>query len=468
MAISFEQLKSNAQSTPQAPGQGISFSQLGAEPPPKGEQGFKGFGIGAVKGLGSTLVGAGQLGSKLLDKSVGRLFGRGKATDVDQFAGGIKDRFLTPEGTAENVGFAVEQIGEFFVPASAALKVGRAAKAAATGGRFLKGAAKLGAISGTEGVLGTGQSALQSGKLGKEELGVGAASLIAPPVFAGGGALVRKLIPKGARTKIVEAISKAIRPSMKSRKNPNFDNQAVEAFQLMYKNPAKLSGNVTSRAPRNLAEVLESLRHVKGVVYRQYDEVAKRAGDAGAAFDPSHIVRDLSAEMADTGYSAGIKKYARKKIAELTDLNGVSPVKVQDRIKELNQAVTLFPAKGADKLKNQLDASIANRLRTNLDELILKSTGEPYQAVRNMYRALKSVEDDITRAAAAALRKSKKGFFDITDIFTGGNIVSGVITGNPGQIAAGATGRGIKEYINYVNSPNRNIKIIFRLLEKLK
>lgn len=53
----------------------------------------------------------------------------------------------------------------------------------------------------------------------------------------------------------------------------------------------------------------------------------------------------------------------------------------------------------------------------------------------------------------------------MTDIFTGGDILSGVITGNPALLARGVAGRGMKEYIQYLNNPNRYIKKAFDILD---
>jgi len=65
-------------------------------------------------------------------------------------------------------------------------------------------------------------------------------------------------------------------------------------------------------------------------------------------------------------------------------------------------------------------------------------------------------------------RKNKKGFFDLTDVLTGGEITAGVLSGNPTMIAKGFAGRGIKEYIKLLNDPNRIVKKMFSKLEGVK
>lgn len=438
---------------------------------PEGVSGLPGVVKGVGKGVISTFRGASGLGEKMLKGTLRTILpkaaeeklgiaDRTKQTGAELL---IPQEMVTPRGTAENVGFYGEQIGEFFIPGSASLKVGKAAQAATTGGRLLKGAAKLGAISATEGILGTGQAALQSGKLGKEELQTGGISLLAPAVIAGAGATAKKLIPGPVKGQITEAISKAIRPSMKSRRVAGYNDRAIEAFKVMSRNQLDSGGVI----PKTVGETLDALQGAKKAVYTQYDDIAKQSGEMGVKFSPQSVMADISNWVKSTGYSANVKDYAKARLNQLADLEGAAPKLIQDRIEELNKGISFFPSTSADAIKNQIDASVAMHLRSQLDDQIVNATGKAYQAIRNQYRALKTVEDDIARAAAANLRKNAKGFFDITDIFTGSNITTGLLTGNPSQVVAGASGRAIKEYINYVNSPNRNIRKIFDLIKKV-
>src|SRR3990167_4276813 len=99
---------------------------------PEGAKGIKGFGVGALKGVGSTLFGAGQLADIIIP---GQLLPK------------EKPEILKAKGTAEKIGFGVEQIGEFFLPvglAAKGVKVGEAAITASKIGRSAKIATELG------------------------------------------------------------------------------------------------------------------------------------------------------------------------------------------------------------------------------------------------------------------------------------------------------------------------------------
>ena len=64
-----------------------------------------------------------------------------------------------------------------------------------------------------------------------------------------------------------------------------------------------------------------------------------------------------------------------------------------------------------------IDAAVVRNLRTALDEVVTKATGTKYQALRNQYGALKTIENDVTQpvcvSAMAALLSH--GFVHVND-----------------------------------------------------
>jgi len=106
-------------------------------------------------------------------------------------------------------------------------------------------------------------------------------------------------------------------------------------------------------------------------------------------------------------------------------------------------------------------------MRDELDNLIEGTTGAEYQAIKNEYSALKTIEKDVARQVFLEARKNPKGLIDFTDIVSGGDLISGVLTANPALIVRGAASRGIKEWIKALNNPNRYIKKAFDLIDKV-
>jgi len=97
--------------------------------------------IGALKGLGSTVKSVANIGGAVMDKALGTLSGSTLFEDnKKKLAPGMAniDAALKPEGVGQQLGFAGEQIGEFFLPGGV---VGRATSFAS---KALKGAGAVG------------------------------------------------------------------------------------------------------------------------------------------------------------------------------------------------------------------------------------------------------------------------------------------------------------------------------------
>lgn len=143
---------------------------------------------GALKGLGSTIAGASSLSEKVMKTALKAALPKGaeKYFSVDDQTGVEKLKLqekLQPKNLGEKLGFYGEQIGEFFIPGGVATKASKAvegAKLLSKAPKAVKGVARLATASVVEGLLGTGQTAMQSGELGKEEVGAGVLSSILP------------------------------------------------------------------------------------------------------------------------------------------------------------------------------------------------------------------------------------------------------------------------------------------------
>lgn len=126
---------------------------------------YKDVNLGVVKGAGSTLTHIGEMGQSVLDQTVGRLMNHGeKPQDQHPDATKTIDEALTPRGTAQDIGFGAEKIGEFLIPggaeADAANLASKGVDALNLGSKSTI-AAKLASKSVISGVTNTGVAALQ-------------------------------------------------------------------------------------------------------------------------------------------------------------------------------------------------------------------------------------------------------------------------------------------------------------------
>lgn len=349
----------------------------------------------------------------------------------------------------------------------------------------LKTTAKEGAAAAF--AQGTG-SALNENKGYAEALGTGAlyaplgfaAGALVPAVGAGARAVAKPVmkllspVEKKAEMAITEGVEKGIKPYFSSTAKPGvreaYMTKAADAVHTINEYRPTITGEdgiATVRNPENRRELLDAIGQAKEKLFDEYDTIARQAGDAGAQFDAAPAVNRLQAISADISYNPQIREYAAKMMNDIGELHGASPKIVQERIKDLNQQLQGFFLGRVDKMKAQVDASVAALLREQLDNQIESVGGAGYQMLKNKYGALKTIEKDVTRQVAVEARKNVKGLADFTDIFTGGDLIGGLATMNPAMFARGLAGKGIKEYIKFLNDPNRYIKNMFKAVEKV-
>jgi hypothetical protein len=104
---------------------------------------------------------------------------------------------------------------------------------------------------------------------------------------------------------------------------------------------------------------------------------------------------------------------------------------------------------------------VVNKLRSSLDGVIDQATGADYQGLKNTYGALKTIERDVNRRAIVDARKNIRGLIDFSDIFSGSQVVHGIMAMNPSVVAAGFTAKMISNTIKWINDPNRIVKNMF-------
>lgn len=271
---------------------------------------------------------------------------------------------------------------------------------------------------------------------------------------------------------IDQAISKGVKPSMKptAAKATEYTTKAREAFKVVneYK-PTFVDdvGEPIVRNPKNTSELLDAIGQSKSKVFTEYDNLAKETGDAGASISVTPVINRLVEVSGNLKYNPDIRNYASELVGQMQELQGASPSIIQARIQDLNSSLGALYDGRITKAKAQIDASVAAKLREELDSQINRFTGANYQELKNKYGALSTIERDVARQVAVQARKANKGLIDFTDIFTGGDLIMGVLGANPAVIARGLAGRGLKEWMKYLNNPDRYIQKAFEALDKV-
>lgn len=192
------------------------------QPAPEGVGGLKGFALGATKGALNTTKNLAGLAAKI-PQNLGVLNPFGI---ISKTAGKINEKLseanLKPEGTAEKIGFGLEQVGEFFVPAGSVAKAGRAIEASVQGLNLGSKATKALSLGSRIG-LGAGEAAGVTAVQGGSKSDIKTAAVLGGSfaVVAKGIESVIKNIPDTAWSSILK------RTPTEAAKNPNLTKQAA-------------------------------------------------------------------------------------------------------------------------------------------------------------------------------------------------------------------------------------------------
>lgn len=273
---------------------------------------------------------------------------------------------------------------------------------------------------------------------------------------------------------IISLFQKSIKPTAKKTltQSQRYENDVIGALKTIKNNADGLNIEdatgelVTGRAPKTINELAQATEQTKQLVFNQYDELAKQAGTQGVKVDARPIadeVLKVAQNKALQITNPEIIKYAEGWAERLKGLGELDTQTTQEVIKNLNNSLTAFyrnPSFDA-ATKVSVDAGIVNLFRKSLDDVITGATGKEYQALKSQYASLKAIENDVIKAAARDAKKSVKGLLDYTDMFTSGQMVAGILSLNPAMFTKGAVERGFKQYIKFLNDPNRAVSNIF-------
>jgi len=281
---------------------------------------------------------------------------------------------------------------------------------------------------------------------------------------------------------IANAYNKAIKPTIAGKSTvaqvDKYNGNVQSAIKSIVDNKDNLQftndeGETTSRLPQSRHEFSDAIAQTKKSIFEQYDALQKQAGDQGASVDTKSIAQQLQPVIDNKNLAldpdrSNVITYAKQWQANLKDAGNLTTEGAQDLIKNLNDKLNAFyknpTPEGASKAS--VDAMIANQLRTTLDKVINDSTGEEYAPLKKQYGALTSIEKDVTKAALRGAKANAKGLIDYTNIFTGSDLLKGLLTLDPASIVKGTAGRAITEFYKYLNNPDKGIQNMFEKAAK--
>lgn len=276
---------------------------------------------------------------------------------------------------------------------------------------------------------------------------------------------------------ILDKYNRAIRPSS-ARKSSAGDIASANAKTLtgikaIARDKSTLSftdseGNVIKgKTPTNVSQFSDAISQEKGNIYAKYNDLAKQAGEKGITVDAKAVAKELDSVVNSKSLKITNPKaitYAKTIQKTLNGEGTIDPKTAQEVIQNYNAELKAYYRNPTPGLASnvQIDALIANKFREALDKGITGATGEQYQSLKNEYGALSSIESDVAKAAQRVAKQNNVGFSsNLSNIASGAELVRGLVTMNPADIAISGTIKGIQLYTKYLNNPDVNISKMF-------
>ncbi len=296
-----------------------------------------------------------------------------------------------------------------------------------------------------------------------------AKEMVNPPIN------VDKVIDKG--------IEKGIRPSVSGKKTAaqveDYKTSGRDAVKTIIQNKPHL--NLTdlktgeTRAgslPENLHQFGEAIEQTKSKVFQEYDALTKQTGEAGVKVNTKPISEELlkvadDKVLKDT--NPGVAKYAKQKAAIYNKRGAYTPEEAQQAIKAYNDGLQAFYRNPTydSFAKVNIDALVANKLRSGLDEAVTGLTGEQYQSLKNKYGSLKAIEKDVNHRAIVDARKNTVGLGEgLANVASAAEALHAISALNPASLASSAAIKGLSTWIKHLNDPNVVVKNMFKKTEK--
>lgn len=285
-------------------------------------------------------------------------------------------------------------------------------------------------------------------------------------------------------TGIIASYNKAIKPSTAGKTGPGqldmYNNNVATAIKAITDNKANITLEDSvqgAKLPQSRGELSDALSQTKASIFDQYNALATKATGQGVQI-PLENAGDALGSVIDSKSleisNPEAVNYAKTIHSRLLNPDGtyraIDPATAQEVIKNYNGSLSAFYKNPTYETASRaaIDAGVVHEIRTALDEAINNATGENYQALKNQYGALSSIEKDVNKAAIAQAKltgTNMAGLGKYIDIFSGGDMVHGLATLNPALFTKGAAQAGLSHYFQWLNNPDRAVGTMFKNVE---
>lgn len=284
------------------------------------------------------------------------------------------------------------------------------------------------------------------------------------------GYIKNKLIPNSAKENVANVLKNTGKKTLGQAGSSKQLDDATEAFDIIRQNAPNvkvkdINGTEKVFDPKtaNFYELPQALKQTKDAVYKEYTNLATQAGDAGVTFgkEDFKLLNELLKKYKGKGYTPSFSNKAKQFEEALKRFKGkATPEEMQGLIEKVNLDVN--PA--SDKAGNKVASDFSSALRKALDDKLEASGNPAYQATRDKYAKLKSIEQDVITRYKEALRKAGAKP-DIIDHITSMDVLYGILTGNPTHLALGVGAKVFKATLGKVLGAEASLQRAFGALE---
>jgi len=282
--------------------------------------------------------------------------------------------------------------------------------------------------------------------------------------------------------KVTDLYNRAIRPTVAGKSTAGqiakANTNVISGLSAIAENKASFSftdanGEITAgAAPKTVDQLTQSIAQTKNSIFKQYDALAKQAGEKGVSVNAPSIAIELqpvinSKSLAIANPSA--VEYAKALQIRLNDAGAIDAQTAQDVIQHYNDSLKAFYRNPSYETASSasIDALIANKFRVALDDGIINATGEQYQALKTKYGALSAMEKDVAHRNIVWGRQNPVGLVSgLSNIGSGVELVRFLVGLHPADLAASITLKGIQKYVAYLNNPDVGVAKIFSEIER--
>lgn len=441
-------------------------------------------GMGVAKSAAGTAAGAAKLGISGLNY-LSKIPGLGflNTPEDSKFMQPTKTLEKLAETTtpAEGVGKFGGDVAQFFLPGPTEEKIAmKGLEFIDKLGLGLKTAAvlKTAIRGGTMGASMAPVAAVQSGGDPNAILGASLAGGFGGSIVEGFSQIVKNV--PFFQNKLGENISKALGISGKQTTGSFVakNEKAIEGLKTIADNAAgaivkDINGaeHAFDPAKATFQDTIQAWQIARDKVYDAYDALAKQAGDEGATFtqkDFKGVIKTIG-DAAKNG-TAAFKNKAASLIKDIQDNYGTVNAKDGDiyfrdaslkDIQSFLEHVNTDVNPGSDKAGADLSIKAAQKIREILDDKITSATGEGYQALRNQYASLKSIEKELLNQGKKIYRGSGGWFGSYVNEFGTLDAFLGLLRGNVMEVVRGAGTKLIAENIKTMRDPEAALRTAF-------